>query len=65
MPKKWLSQKTCDVCGSWVVDKGTRCYDAVTKMGPWAFMCCDCYRVHGKALGQEYDTKTFNKTRDL
>jgi hypothetical protein len=26
-------------------------YDGKTKMGPWAFMCQDCFRRHGSGLG--------------
>jgi len=26
-------------------------YDSKTHMGPWAYMCADCFRVYGSGLG--------------
>lgn len=65
MTKKWLGQTTCDICNGEVSELGDTCYDAVTYLGPWAFMCKRCYMNTGKALGREYDAKTLLKIRDL
>jgi hypothetical protein len=43
----------CDLCG------GRARYDAKTALGPWAYMCLECYKQHaattklGTGLGQE------------
>jgi len=36
----------CDVCG-----KRKCVYDAKTRLGPWAFLCEECYKVYGIGLG--------------
>ena len=65
MTKKWLGNKTCDICGEQVSSKGVSCFDAPTFMGPWAFMCKPCWLQMGLSGGQEYDAKTLLKIRDL
>ncbi len=65
MTKKWLGNKTCDICGSKPKDNGTVCYDVKTVMGPWAFLCAHCFPRYGTNLGQMYDAKTFKKMRDM
>ena len=55
----WTSSSTCDICRK---DCGSVLYDAVTKYGPWATMCEDCWNKHsihalGPGLGQRYELK--------
>jgi len=35
----------CDFCGK------EAHYDGRTKMGPWGYMCEDCFKMHGVGLG--------------
>ena len=35
----------CDFCG----DEAH--YDGKTRLGPWAYMCNECLRIHGLGLG--------------
>ena len=42
----------CDLC------QNTALYDAKTKMGPWAYMCDECFNDYGpKQLGTGYGQK--------
>ena len=55
----WTSSSECDFCH---IDCGPVLYDAVTKYGPWATMCEDCWKKHGlnalgPGLGQRYELK--------
>ena len=53
---KWISSTTCDICKNKIDDV---LYDAVTRYGPWATMCKQCWEEHsihrlGTGLGQKY-----------
>ena len=37
---------TCDIC-----NKQPAKYDGKTIMGPWAYMCEECFKVYGEGLG--------------
>jgi hypothetical protein len=54
-----MPTKLCDIC---LQALGKTYVDGKTKMGPWAYMCERCYKVHGvglgTGLGQRYDTAT-------
>ena len=65
MTKKWLGKNRCDMCTKKPSDVGDWAYDAVTIKGPWVFMCRPCFLNFGRMFGQEYDSKTLVKTRDL
>lgn len=65
MLTKWLSSHKCDFCFKDIQDD---LYDAVTKYGPWATMCKDCFEKHsqhklGRGFGQHY--KKDPKTNDF
>lgn len=56
---KWLGENVCDICRERGVSdptvKGKYAYDGPTVMGPWAFMCRNCWNTYGrKTMGQEY-----------
>jgi len=58
MPKQvqWFGSKKCDICG---IECEDELYDAVTKYGPWATMCKDCFKKEsinklGTGYGQHY-----------
>jgi len=40
-----FEEKKCDFCGD------TAKYDGRTKLGPWAYMCQECFKRHGIGLG--------------
>lgn len=39
---------TCDICQKQDLKEYV---DGKTKSGPWANMCCSCYKIHGVGLG--------------
>jgi len=56
--------KLCDICHQSLFS-GTWFFDGATKMGPWAWMCYNCFPDSGVGLGmgkgQCYDSQTLVK----
>jgi len=49
MPRYWTGTVTnCDICEQPIK---IQFIDGSTKSGPWAVMCIDCFKVHGRGLG--------------
>jgi hypothetical protein len=57
-------QSKCDICQQPLL-RFARFYDASTMRG-WGWLCVPCFHDHGMGLGtgvgQEYDSKTMEKT---
>ena len=63
MEKRWLGMKRCDFCST---TEAEFFVDSKTQRGPWAFMCPDCWTVHGVTklglgYGQKYHGETLEK----
>jgi len=41
----------CDVCQLHYNENADAHYDGRTQSGEWAYMCEDCFKVHGVGLG--------------
>lgn len=52
-----MTATKCDICERDL--KGKPHVDGATRFGPWANMCIECHKMHGRGLGlgkgQKYD----------
>ena len=56
----WSGDTKCNFCHT---DCGRDLYDGVTKSGPWATMCRQCFRRHGVAVANGYG-QHYRKNKD-
>lgn len=56
-----ILDRTCDIC-----NKSKAIIDGKTKMGPWAYMCKDCFNEVGTGLFTPIiDKSEFNKLMEV